>query len=610
MSEKKEVEIQEESKNQTILENETVIEKLEEKDPEKFLEEFDWEAYEKGITESMEEESKKNFEEALNANSGFVNEWDVLQGTVVRITERDAIIDIASKSEGVISLNEFRYNPDLKVGDVVDVLVDRTEDSSGQLILSHKKARTIKAWERVLQVQESGETVNGYVKCRTRGGMIVDIFGIEAFLPGSQIDTKPITDYDEYLEKIMEFKVLKVNHEFKNIVVSHRILIESDIEDQKRKIMEGLEKGQVLQGTVKNIMNYGVFVDLGGVDGLIHITDLSWSRVSHPSEVVALEQILEVVILEFDNEKTRIQLGLKQLSQHPWETLDPNLKVGDRVKAKVVLLVDYGAFVEIKEGVEALIHISEMSWSTQLRSPQDFVKVGDEIETQILTFDLEQRKISLGMKQLHPDPWATIATKYPVGSNHTGVVISFTHFGVFVELEEGIDGLVHIADLSWTKKIKHPSDLLKKGDKIEVKVMELDVEARKLNISYKHTKENPWDANEKKYPVGSMHEGTIIKPHKKGALVSFGNDIEGFVPQRFLEKEDGENLKQSEVATFKIIEFNKDLKRIVASHTDVFKEQERKDLKKIAEKNKKANKSTLGDIDGLADIKKKMEEES
>lgn len=610
MSEKKEVEIQEESKNQTILENETVIEKLEEKDPEKFLEKFDWEAYEKGITESMEEESKKNFEEALNANSGFVNEWDVLQGTVVRITERDAIIDIASKSEGVISLNEFRYNPDLKVGDVVDVLVDRTEDSSGQLILSHKKARTIKAWERVLQVQESGETVNGYVKCRTRGGMIVDIFGIEAFLPGSQIDTKPITDYDEYLEKIMEFKVLKVNHEFKNIVVSHRILIESDIEDQKRKIMEGLEKGQVLQGTVKNIMNYGVFVDLGGVDGLIHITDLSWSRVSHPSEVVALEQILEVVILEFDNEKTRIQLGLKQLSQHPWETLDPNLKVGDRVKAKVVLLVDYGAFVEIKEGVEALIHISEMSWSTQLRSPQDFVKVGDEIETQILTFDLEQRKISLGMKQLHPDPWATIATKYPVGSNHTGVVISFTHFGVFVELEEGIDGLVHIADLSWTKKIKHPSDLLKKGDKIEVKVMELDVEARKLNISYKHTKENPWDANEKKYPVGSMHEGTIIKPHKKGALVSFGNDIEGFVPQRFLEKEDGENLKQSEVATFKIIEFNKDLKRIVASHTDVFKEQERKDLKKIAEKNKKANKSTLGDIDGLADIKKKMEEES
>lgn len=610
MSEKKEVEIQEESKNQTLLENETVIEKLEEKDPEKFLEEFDWEAYEKGITESMEEESKKNFEEALNANYGFVNEWDVLQGTVVRITERDAIIDIASKSEGVISLNEFRYNPDLKVGDVVDVLVDRTEDSSGQLILSHKKARTIKAWERVLQVQESGETVNGYVKCRTRGGMIVDIFGIEAFLPGSQIDTKPITDYDEYLEKIMEFKVLKVNHEFKNIVVSHRILIESDIEDQKRKIMEGLEKGQVLQGTVKNIMNYGVFVDLGGVDGLIHITDLSWSRVSHPSEVVALEQILEVVILEFDNEKTRIQLGLKQLSQHPWETLDPNLKVGDRVKAKVVLLVDYGAFVEIKEGVEALIHISEMSWSTQLRSPQDFVKVGDEIETQILTFDLEQRKISLGMKQLHPDPWATIATKYPVGSNHTGVVISFTHFGVFVELEEGIDGLVHIADLSWTKKIKHPSDLLKKGDKIEVKVMELDVEARKLNISYKHTKENPWDANEKKYPVGSMHEGTIIKPHKKGALVSFGNDIEGFVPQRFLEKEDGENLKQSEVATFKIIEFNKDLKRIVASHTDVFKEQERKDLKKIAEKNKKANKSTLGDIDGLADIKKKMEEES
>ena len=579
-----------------------------EQDAQKFLEEFNWEEYEQGI-ETIEEDKLKSFEEALDTTVGFVSELDVLEGTVVRITDRDAIIDIGSKSEGIISLNEFRYNPDLKVGDVVDVLIYKKEDFSGQLVLSHKKARTIKAWERVIQAQETGEIVQGYVKCRTRGGMIVDVFGIEAFLPGSQIDIKPITDYDEYVGKTMEFKVVKINHEFKNIVLSHRILIESDIEDQKRAIMGRLEKGQVLEGVVKNIMNYGVFVDLGGVDGLIHITDLSWRRVNHPSEVVALEQTVNVVILEFDDEKTRIQLGLKQLSQHPWESIDPDLKVGDKIKVKVVLLVDYGAFVEIKEGVEALIHVSEMSWSTHLRSAQDFVKVGDEVEAQILSLDIEQRKMSLGMKQLHPDPWSTVASKYPVGSKHTGTVINYTNFGVFIELEEGIDGLVYIADLSWTKKIKHPSDFLKVGAQIEVQVMELDVEARKLNLSHKHTQENPWDANEKIYTVGSEHEGTLKSVSKKGAIVTFGENVEGFVPSRFLVKQDGDKLRKSEVAKFRIIEFNKDLKRIVASHTIVFKEREQKNLQAMIERGKEENKSTLGDVGGLGDLRKKMEED-
>ena len=538
-------------------------------DAQNFLEEFDWQKYEQGI-EAVDSEEKLKFEKALDATVGFVNELDVIQGNVVRITDRDVIIDIASKSEGVISLNEFRYNPDLAVGDTVEVLVDKREDSTGQLVLSHKKARSIKAWRRIIQAQETGEIVNGHIKCRTRGGMIVDLFGIEAFLPGSQIDVKPIKDYDEYVDKTMEFKVVKINHDFKNVVVSHRALIESDIEDQKREIMGRLEKGQVLEGVVKNIISYGVFVDLGGVDGLIHITDLSWSRISHPSEVVELDQKLKVVIMEFDDEKTRIQLGLKQLSPHPWDSLDPELKVGDKVKGKVVVLVDYGAFIEIKEGVEGLIHVSEMSWSTHLHSAQDFVKIGDEVEAQILTFDKEHRKMSLGMKQLHPDPWATIAFKYPVGSNHIGIVRNYTNFGIFVELEEGIDGLIYIADLSWTKKIKHPSNFVKVGDKLEVQVMELDVEARKLNVSHKHTQKNPWDDHEKIYTLGSEHEGTVKVINKKGADVIFKEDVKAFVPSRYLEKEDGSKFAKGEVAKFKIIEFSKEYRRIIASHTAVF----------------------------------------
>ena len=460
---------------------ETVVEAV---DPKQFLADFNWHKYEQGI-EAVDEEKLKAFENALEGTVGFVNERDVIEGTVIRITDRDAIIDINSKSEGVISLNEFRYNQGLKEGDTVEVLVDKREDSSGQLVLSHKKARVIKAWERVNNAHETGEVVNGFVKCRTRGGMIVDVFGIEAFLPGSQIDVKPIRDYDQYVEKTMEFKVVKINHEFKNVVVSHKALIEADIELQKKEIIGQLEKGQVLEGIVKNITSYGVFVDLGGVDGLVHITDLSWSRINHPNEVVELDQKLNVVILDFDDNKSRIQLGLKQLSAHPWEALNDTLKVGDKVTGEVVVIADYGAFVEVEQGVEGLIHVSEMSWSTHLRSAQDFVKVGDKVEAQVLTLDREDRKMSLGIKQLHPDPWTDITTKYPVGSTHTGTVRNYTNFGVFVELEEGIDGLVYISDLSWTKKIKHPSDFVTVGDKLEVQVLELDVEGRKLNLGHK-----------------------------------------------------------------------------------------------------------------------------
>jgi len=593
-----------------VTDKETVEEvKTEEtvQDSQAFLDNFDWHKYEEGI-EAVDEDKLVAFDKALEGTSGFVDERQVIEGVVVRMTDREAIIDINSKSEGVISLNEFRYNPDLKVGDTVEVLVDKREDSTGQLVLSHKKARVIKAWDRVNNAHETGEIVNGFVKCRTKGGMIVDVFGLEAFLPGSQIDVKPIRDYDQFVEKTMEFKVVKINHEFKNVVVSHKALIEADLELQKREIIGQLEKGQVLEGVVKNITSYGVFVDLGGVDGLIHITDLSWSRINHPSEVVELDQKLNVVILDFDDEKTRIQLGLKQLSKHPWEALDENLKVGDKVKGKVAIIADYGAFIEVAPGVEGLIHVSEMSWSTHLRSAQDFVKLGDEVEAQILTLDREQRKMSMGMKQLSPDPWTDITSKYPVGSKHTGTVRNYTNFGVFVELEEGIDGLVYISDLSWTQKVKHPSDFVKVGDKLDVVVLELDVEGRKLNLGHKQTEENPWTAKEAKFKLGSVHKGTIKEKNAKGAIVTFeDDDAEAFAPGRLLEKEDGSKLEKGDTAEFKVIEFNKDFRKIVVSHTAIFKEEEQKNLKTANKKAENAEKSTLGDISALADLKEQLE---
>ena len=599
------------SEETTASEEATVSEETSEvtQSPEDFLNNFDWHKYEEGI-EAVDESQLKEFEKALEGTVGFVNERDVIEGTVIRLTDRDVIIDINSKSEGVISLNEFRYNSGLSVGDKVEVLVDKREDSTGQLILSHKKARVIKAWERVNNAHDTGEVVNGFVKCRTRGGMIVDVFGIEAFLPGSQIDVKPIRDYDQYVEKTMEFKVVKINHEFKNVVVSHKALIEADIEIQKKAIIGQLEKGQVLEGVVKNVTSYGVFVDLGGVDGLIHITDLSWSRISHPNEVVELDQKLNVVILDFDDSKSRIQLGLKQLSVHPWEALDNELKVGDKVTGEVVVIADYGAFVEISEGVEGLIHVSEMSWSTHLRSAQDFVKVGDKVEAQVLTLDREVRKMSLGMKQIKPDPWTDITVKYPVGSKHTGTVRNYTNFGVFVELEEGIDGLVYISDLSWTKKIKHPSNFVTVGNPLEVEVLELDVDGRKLNLGHKQTQENPWDKHEETFTVGSIHEGTVKEKIDKGIIVSFASGVDGFARGRYLEKEDVSKFSKGETAKFKVIEFNKDYRRIVVSHTAVYKAQERRNMKAAANKASDAEKTTLGDIGGLADLKKKMEADS
>jgi small subunit ribosomal protein S1 len=576
-------------------------------DPQEFLDNFDWQTYEEGI-EPIDEEKYKEFDHALDDTVGFVEERQVIDGTVIRMTDREAIIDINSKSEGVISLNEFRYNPNLKVGDKVEVKVDRLEDSTGQLVLSHRKARVIKAWERVIKAHETQEIVTGFVKCRTKGGMIVDVFGIEAFLPGSQIDVKPIRDYDQFVEKNMEFKVVKINHEFKNVVVSHKALIEADLAEQKKEIISQLEKGQVLEGVVKNITSYGVFVDLGGVDGLIHITDLSWSRINHPNEIVELDQKLNVVILDFDDDKSRIQLGLKQLQKHPWEALDPDLKVGDKIKGKVTIIADYGAFIEVSPGVEGLIHVSEMSWSTHLRSAQDFVNVGDEIEAVILTLDREDRKMSLGIKQLHPDPWTDVVKKYPVGSRHTGTVRNYTNFGVFVEMEEGIDGLIYISDLSWVKKIKHPSDFVNIGDKLEVEVLELDPEARKLNLGHKQTTENPWDTYEKTYTIGSAHTGTVKDVNDKGCIVSFEDGVDAFVPSRHMEKEDGSRIAKGETAEFRVLEFNKDYRRIVASHSAIFRAEEEKNIKAAKKKAEStAEKTTLGDISQLADLKKKMD---
>ena len=577
---------------------------------------FSWDALEEDRI-SLSQEDRDEITALYEATLTSSVEHQLVDGKVIAKTDREVIIDISSKSEGVVSLNEFRYNPDLAVGDTVEVLVDRQEDKHGQLVLSHRKARSIKAWDRVNEAHSNDEIVKGYVKCRTKGGMIVDVFGLEAFLPGSQIDVKPIRDYDQYVDKTMEFKVVKINQEFKNVVVSHKALIEADLEIQKKEIISKLEKGQVLEGVVKNITSYGVFIDLGGVDGLVHITDLSWSRINHPSEVVELDQKINVVILDFDEGKTRIQLGLKQLEKHPWDALDANLAVGDKVKGKVVVLADYGAFIEIMPGVEGLIHVSEMSWSAHLRSAGDFVKVGDQIEAQVLTLDREERKMSLGVKQLTPDPWADIITKYPQGSQHKGTVRNFTNFGIFLELEEGIDGLIHISDLSWTKKIKHPSEFTQIGAELEVVVMEIDAENRRLSLGHKQIGENPWDNYATVFEVGSTHEGTMKTAGDKGGDVVFANfdGVEAYVPSRHMAKEDGSKLAKGDTAEFKIIEFNGDNRRIVASHTGTFKNVEYKSSKpsggnrgggKVVT-NQNVERSTLGDIDGLAALKAQME---
>ncbi|MBT4246777.1 MAG: 30S ribosomal protein S1 [Flavobacteriaceae bacterium] len=595
---------------ETIIEQDLIVEEniTKEISSDQFLKDFDWDNFEDGI-ETIKDDKLLEFDKLIEEK--FVDTYNesVIEGVIINLTDREAIIDINAKSEGVISLNEFRYNPDLKVGDKVEVLIDIQEDKTGQLILSHRKARTIKAWDRVNEAHDKSTVVNGFVKCRTKGGMIVDIFGLEAFLPGSQIDVKPIRDYDQYVNKNMEFKVVKINHEFKNVVVSHKALIEADIELQKKEIIGQLEKGQVLEGTVKNITTYGVFIDLGGVDGLIHITDLSWNRINHPSEILELDQKLNVVILDFDDDKSRIQLGVKQLSAHPWESLDSELKEGDKIKGKVSVLADYGAFIEVIDGVEGLVHVSEMSWSTHLRSAQDFVNVGDKVDAVILNLDREDRKMSLGIKQLSSDPWTDITNKYPVGSKHSGIVRNFTNFGIFVELEEGVDGLVYISDLSWTVKVKHPSELFATGDSIDVIVLELDSEARKLSLGHKQTKDNPWDVYDKTFAEGTSHNATISNSNDKGATIIFNDDIIAFVPNRHLVKEDGNKLSKGDTTDFKVIEYNKDFKRVVMSHTILFNEEEKKNVKKSLKKVniKESDKSTLGDLDVLADLKKKMD---
>ena len=578
------------------------------KEQQEQLDNFNWTKYEQGI-DQVDQDKLNEFERLVKDNFVDTQADELVIGTVTHLTDREAIIDINAKSEGVISLNEFRYNPTLKVGDKVEVLVDIREDKTGQLVLSHKKARTIKAWDRVNAAFESGEIVNGFVKCRTKGGMIVDVFGIEAFLPGSQIDVKPIRDYDQFVNKTMEFKVVKINHEFKNVVVSHKALIEEELEEQRKEIISRLEKGQVLEGIVKNITSYGVFIDLGGVDGLIHITDLSWGRINHPNEIVQLDQKINVVILDFDEEKKRIALGLKQLTPHPWDALDQNLKVGDKVKGKVVVMADYGAFLEIIPGVEGLIHVSEMSWSQHLRSANDFLKVGDEVEAVILTLDREERKMSLGMKQLKPDPWATIDTKYAVGTRHTAKVRNFTNFGVFAELEEGVDGLIHISDLSWTKKIKHPSEFTQLGSDIDVVVLEIDKENSRLSLGHKQLEENPWEVFETIFTEGSIHEGTIVELFDKGAVIALPYGIEGFATPKHIVKENGKSAKLDEKLPFKVIEFNKDAKRIILSHSRTFEDEAKNNETEQPQTEKKVTKkakATLGDIEALSELKDQM----
>lgn len=585
---------------------------------ESAIEGFDWESFETDAVSGSREELEKMYNETLST----ISEKEVIDGTVIAMNKREVVINIGYKSDGIVSRNEFRYNPELKVGDKVEVFVESQEDKKGQLVLSHKKARALRSWDRVNEALEKDEVIKGYIKCRTKGGMIVDVFGIEAFLPGSQIDVKPIRDYDVFVGKTMEFKVVKINPEFKNVVVSHKALIEAELEQQKKEIISKLEKGQVLEGTVKNITSYGVFIDLGGVDGLIHITDLSWGRVSHPEEIVQLDQKLNVVILDFDDEKKRIALGLKQLTAHPWDALDANLKVGDIVKGKVVVMADYGAFVEIAPGVEGLIHVSEMSWSQHLRSAQDFLKVGEEVEAIILTLDRDERKMSLGIKQLKPDPWDNIEEKYPVNSRHTAKVRNFTNFGVFVEIEEGIDGLIHISDLSWTKKIKHPAEFTNIGDDIEVVVLEIDKENRRLSLGHKQLEENPWDVFETIFTVDSIHEGTIVDIFDKGAVIALPYGVEGFATPRHLVKEDGTQAKAEEKLAFKVIEFNKAAKRIILSHSRIFEDERKseeqaskaeqakaaastkKNVKKLKDN---LEKTTLGDISELAALKDQME---
>ena len=580
---------------------------------------FDWDAYENVDTKSEKsrEELTRTYDESLNT----VKDKDVIEGTIIALNKREAVVNIGYKSDGIIPMNEFRYNPDIKVGDVVEVFIENQEDKKGQLILSHRKARAARSWDRVNQALENDEIIKGFIKCRTKGGMIVDIFGIEAFLPGSQIDVKPIRDYDIFVGKTMEFKVVKINPEFKNVVVSHKALIEAELEQQKREIIAKLEKGQVLEGTVKNITTYGVFIDLGGVDGLIHITDLSWGRVNHPEEVVQLDQKLNVVILDFDDEKKRIALGLKQLQPHPWDALAAELKVGDKVKGKVVVMADYGAFVEVAPGVEGLIHVSEMSWSQHLRSAQDFLKVGDEVEAVILTLDREERKMSLGLKQLKKDPWEDIEIKYPVGSKHTAKVRNFTNFGVFVEIEEGVDGLIHISDLSWTKKVKHPSEFTKIGADIDVVVLEIDKDNRRLSLGHKQLEENPWEVFETVFTPGSVHQGTITEMLDKGAVVQLPYGVEGFATPKHLVKADGSQAKVDEKLDFKVIEFNKDSKRIILSHSRTFEEAGKAEKTESRKPGKRADrprkeeapllntpveKTTLGDIEALAALKEKL----
>ena len=585
------------------------------------IEDFNWDAYENG--ESVASASHEELEKAYDNTLNKVNDREVVDGTVIAMNKREVVVNIGYKSDGIIPMSEFRYNPELKVGDTVEVYIENQEDKKGQLVLSHRKARATRSWDRVNAALENEEIIKGYIKCRTKGGMIVDVFGIEAFLPGSQIDVKPIRDYDVFVGKTMEFKVVKINQEFKNVVVSHKALIEAELEQQKKEIIGKLEKGQVLEGTVKNITSYGVFIDLGGVDGLIHITDLSWGRVSDPKEVVELDQKLNVVILDFDDEKKRIALGLKQLTPHPWDALDANLKVGDHVKGKVVVMADYGAFIEIAPGVEGLIHVSEMSWSQHLRSAQDFMKVGDEVEAVVLTLDREERKMSLGIKQLKSDPWETIEEKYPIGSKHTAKVRNFTNFGVFVEIEEGVDGLIHISDLSWTKKVKHPSEFTQIGADIDVQVLEIDKENRRLSLGHKQLEENPWDVFETVFTVGSVHEGSIIEMLDKGAVVALPYGVEGFATPKHLVKEDGSQAQLDEKLEFKVIEFNKDAKRIILSHSRIFedaaKAEERAEKKAATKKStgkredvapaiqNQAASTTLGDIDALAALKEQME---
>ena len=583
------------------------------------LDDFNWDEFENGTSAGVsKEELDKAYDETLNK----VADHQVVEGTVISVDKKEVVVNIGYKSDGIIPASEFRYNPDLKIGDKVEVYVESAEDKKGQLILSHKKARMSKSWDKVNEALEADAVIQGYIKCRTKGGMIVDVFGIEAFLPGSQIDVHPIRDYDQFVGKTMEFKVVKINQEFRNVVVSHKALIEQEIEAQKKEIIGKLEKGQILEGTVKNITSYGVFVDLGGVDGLIHITDLSWGRVDDPHKVVELDQKINVVILDFDDEKRRIALGLKQLTPHPWDALDADLKVGDHVKGKVVVIADYGAFVEIQPGVEGLIHVSEMSWSQHLRSAQEFLKVGDDVEAVILTLDRDERKMSLGIKQLREDPWEAIETKYPVGSKHNAKVRNFTNFGVFVELEEGVDGLIHISDLSWTKKVKHPSEFTQVGAQIDVVVLDIDKENRRLSLGHKQLEENPWDVFEAKYTVGSVHEGTITEMHEKGGVVALEENVEGFATPKHLVKEDGSQATQGETLPFKVIEFNKDSKRIILSHSRTFEDPAREEKKAAAAAAKKASRAkkedspkieniaastTLGDIDALAELKAKLE---